>query len=103
METLAMSKRERRRLEVFSQVKSEKLSLGSAGELLGVSYRQVKRLWSRYQSVGDAGLIHGLRGRKSSALTAMDIPIPAVANTCGITVKRFPMMTRLSSRLISAL
>jgi molybdenum-dependent DNA-binding transcriptional regulator ModE len=66
METLVMSKRERRRLEVLSQVKSGKLSLVSAGELLGVSYRQVKRLWSRYQSAGDAGLIHGLRGRKSN-------------------------------------
>ena len=45
METLAMSKRERRRLEVLSQVKAGKLSLVSAGKLLGVSYRQVKRLW----------------------------------------------------------
>lgn len=66
METLVMSKRERRRLEVFSQVKSGKLSLGTASELLGVSYRQVKRLWARYQSAGDAGLVHGLRGRKSN-------------------------------------
>lgn len=66
METLAMSKRERRRLEVMSQVKSGKIRLVTAGEVLGVSYRQVKRLWTRYQSVGDSGLVHGLRGRKSN-------------------------------------
>ena len=66
METLAMSKAERRRLEVMSQVKCGKMVLGTAVELLGLSYRQVKRLWSRYQSVGDAGLVPGLRGRKSN-------------------------------------
>ena len=47
METLAMSKAERRRLEVMSQVKCGKMVLGTAVELLGLSYRQVKRLWSR--------------------------------------------------------
>ena len=66
METLVMNKGERRRLEVFSQVQSGQLTLGTAVELLEVSYRQVKRLWSRYQSEGDAGLVHRLRGRKSN-------------------------------------
>src|SRR6185369_16327204 len=35
-------------------------------ELLGVSYRQVRRVWKRYQAAGDAGLVHRLRGRKSN-------------------------------------
>ena len=54
METLAMSQLERLRLEVFSQVRRGKLTLGKASELLEVSYRQAKRLWSRYRQRGDA-------------------------------------------------
>jgi hypothetical protein len=33
---------------------------------MGVSYRQAKRLWSRYQAAGDGGVVHGLRGRVSN-------------------------------------
>ena len=56
METLTMSKVERRRLEVVSQVRLKKLTLQKGSELLGIGYRQMKRLWSRYQAEGDAGL-----------------------------------------------
>ncbi len=66
METLAMGKRERRRWEVLSQVVSQQLTLQKSSELLGIGYRQMKRLWSRYQAEGDAGLVHRLRGRKSN-------------------------------------
>jgi hypothetical protein len=66
METLRMSRNERRRLAVMSQVQSGKLSLGKASEVLGISYRQVKRVWGRYRSEGDRGLVHGLRGRASN-------------------------------------
>ena len=66
METLVMSKSERRRLEVLSQVRSRKLTLKKGSELLGIGYRQMKRVWSRYQAEGDAGLVHRLRGRKSN-------------------------------------
>ena len=34
-----------------------------AGELLGVGYRQTKRVWRRYQDHGEAGLVHRLRGQ----------------------------------------
>jgi hypothetical protein len=66
METLRMSQNERRRLTVMSQVQSGKLRLGKASELLGLSYRQVKRVWSRYRLEGDGGLVHRLRGRASN-------------------------------------
>ena len=39
------------------------MTLVEASELLGLSYRQTKRVWSRYRSEGDAGLVHRLRGR----------------------------------------
>jgi transposase-like protein len=66
MEPLVMSKLERRRLEVLSQVRSGKLTLRKGSELLGIGYRQMKRVWGRYQAEGDAGLVHRLRGRQSN-------------------------------------
>jgi hypothetical protein len=33
---------------------------------MAVSYRQAKRLWRRYGQDGDAGVVHGLRGRRSN-------------------------------------
>src|SRR5262245_40747337 len=66
METLRMSGKERRRLEILSRVKQRELSLVKAAELLELSYRQAKRLWARVQEQGDAGLLHRLRGRPSN-------------------------------------
>jgi transposase len=63
METISMSRKERKRLEAFSRVKMGGMTLVEASELLGLSYRQTKRAWSRYQNDGDAGLVHRLRGR----------------------------------------
>jgi transposase len=67
METLSMSVSERRRLAVFSGVKEKAISVAQAGRILGLSERQARRLWKRYRQKGDAGLIHGLRGRKGNA------------------------------------
>ena len=61
-----MSGKERRRLEVFSQVKDQRLRLVEAARRLKLSYRQARRQWQRYLKKGDAGLVHGLRGRPSN-------------------------------------
>jgi hypothetical protein len=66
METIPMSCKERKRLEAFSRVRAEDLTLVQASEGLGLSYRQTKRAWSRYSSQGDVGLVHRLRGRASN-------------------------------------
>ena len=70
-----MSRKERDRLTIMVGVKREELTQVQAAELLGLSYRQTKRVWRRYQAEGDAGLVHRLRGqpslrRKSPALRA---------------------------------
>lgn len=62
-----MSGRERRRLEMFSQVKTGRISVSEASRRLGLSERQARRLWRRYLEVGDGGLTHGLRGRAGNA------------------------------------
>ncbi len=69
METLAMSRKERKRLEVFSRVQAGELTLSKASELLSLSYRQVKRSFARYREQGDAGLVHQARGRVSNRRT----------------------------------
>lgn len=58
-----MSQKERVRLIVMQQVKDDELTLAEACEVLGLSYRQTKRVWRRYRLEGDKGLVHGLRGK----------------------------------------
>jgi hypothetical protein len=65
METLKMSRKERERLTIMVGVKRKELTQVQAAELLGLSYRQTKRVWRRYQAEGDAGLVHRLRGQPS--------------------------------------
>ena len=67
-----MSLKERDRLAVFRRVRDDEITLVEASGLLKVSYRQAKRLWQRYREVGDAGLVHGLRGRSSNNRAAAD-------------------------------
>jgi transposase len=52
-------------------VKAGTLSLRSAATLLGVSYRQVKRLWRRYRTGGGKALKHGNAGRRSNRARAV--------------------------------
>jgi transposase len=66
METLNMSVKERRRLELMARVRDQQLTVAKASRLLGLSVRQGWRLWKRYAEQGDAGLVHGLRGKGSN-------------------------------------
>jgi hypothetical protein len=63
MEKLIMSQPERVRLVVMQQVKEQELTVAEASEVLGLSYRQTKRVWRRYRLAGDRGLVHGARGK----------------------------------------
>ena len=58
-----MSRKERERLVILAGVKAQAVTLVAAADLLGVCYRQAKRIWRRYRSEGDAGLVHRLRGK----------------------------------------
>ena len=60
-----MSRKERDRMTIMVGVKREELTQMQAAKLLGLSYRQTKRVWQRYQAQGEAGLVHRLRGRPS--------------------------------------
>ncbi|MBP7827607.1 MAG: helix-turn-helix domain-containing protein, partial [Verrucomicrobia bacterium] len=58
-----MSAKERRRAVIMAGVQAGELNLVGAAAVLGLSYRQTKRVWRRYRTAGDAGLVHRLRGR----------------------------------------
>jgi len=51
-----MSRKERNRLTIMTRVKQRVMTLVVAAGLMGLGYRQAKRVWRRYQAQGDAGL-----------------------------------------------
>jgi transposase len=61
-----MSGRELTRVEVFGRVKARSLGLRDAATLLGVSYRQTKRLWRAFKQGGAKALRHRHAGRASN-------------------------------------
>jgi transposase len=60
-----MNRKERDRLTIMKGLERQELTLGAVSALLGLSYRQTRRVWRRYRAEGDAGLVHRLRGRPS--------------------------------------
>lgn len=63
---LLMSRKERERVAVLAAVKAGSMVLSEAGEALGLSRRQMSRIYGRYCREGDAGLVHRSRGKKSN-------------------------------------
>ena len=63
VEGIRISQKELHRYHVLRMVLDGRLSLREAGELLGMSYRQAKRLKSR-AAEGISGLVHGNRGKE---------------------------------------
>jgi transposase len=61
-----LSKKELSRVEVMGRVKACSLRLCEAAEMLGLSYRQSKRIWARYRVGGAKALQHGNCGRVSN-------------------------------------
>jgi hypothetical protein len=50
----------------LDRVKSEDLTQMEAAEILGLSYRQTKRLYRRFLKLGGEGLVHGHVGKRSN-------------------------------------
>ncbi|MFH1620191.1 MAG: ISNCY family transposase [bacterium] len=65
-QTLTMSNQEIDRLKVINNVIIGKLSWNEAGAQLDLSGRQVGRLCRKVRKKGNAGTIHGLRGKPSN-------------------------------------
>ena len=65
-ELLTMSNREITRIEIMQRLKEKRLTQKEAAGMLGISTRQVKRLWRAYRKKGAAGLVSKRRGKPSN-------------------------------------
>jgi transposase len=65
-DTVQMSVIELKRVHVIRQVMTKALRQREAGEVLGLTTRQVRRLIQRVRVEGDAGLVHRSRGTPSN-------------------------------------
>jgi transposase len=84
---IAMSQKERQRYHLLKMVIGGKITLKETDRLMGVSYRQAKRLKKKLISEGAKGLIHGNRGRPSPralshelAETILDLSLTTYTN-----------------------
>lgn len=68
-----MSRNERIRLDTLGRVKRGELTVVAAAAVMGLSLRQARRAWKRYKELGDAGLVHRLRGRGSNRKLDADL------------------------------
>lgn len=65
-EYLTMSNREIDRLGIVNNVIAGKLTWSEAGDQIALSVRQIGRLCKKMREKGNAGIIHGLRGKPSN-------------------------------------
>lgn len=63
---LKMSTREISRLKVIEGVMEKRMTQNTAGTIMGLSERQVRRIVRSVRGFGDQGVIHRLRGRPSN-------------------------------------
>lgn len=62
---ITMSRREMERLKIVHKVMEKRLTQVKAGELMGVTDRQVRRMLQRVREKGERGIVHGSRGSPS--------------------------------------
>jgi transposase len=61
-----MSREEVNKLEIMQQIRLKKLKQREAAAILGISERQVRRVWKRYSSNGAKGIVNKRRGMESN-------------------------------------
>lgn len=66
VDTIEMSGKELTRLEVMQRLKGKRMTQAEAGRVLGISVRQVKRLYRAYREQGAKGLVSRKRGKASN-------------------------------------
>jgi hypothetical protein len=66
----------------LARVAAGTMTLTEAVPLLGVSYRQAKRLWRRYRRAGAVALVHGNVGRRSNHAHAETERVAVLALIC---------------------
>ena len=91
-----MNRKERERLVVFNRVRDKELSRAAAAQVLGLSLRQVHRLYLRFVAQGDKGLVHKARGKPSARkivqadVTYVDLPAPPASSEGHVGTEDLP-------------
>jgi transposase len=65
---ISMSKKEVERITVMNNLLEKRIKQKHAARLLGISVRQVRRIFNRYKKEGSKGLTHKNRGKESNRL-----------------------------------
>jgi len=87
-DTIAMSQEDLRRLKVIHKVIDKRVTQEEAGDILGLSDRQIRRIAGRIKEDGDRGIIHRSRGQPSH--NAMDVKLRnKVISLCKETYEGF--------------
>ena len=63
---ITMSQEDLKRLHIIHKVMDEELTQANAGEILGLTKRQVRRIAKEVRRSGDRGIVHKLRGKPSN-------------------------------------
>ena len=63
---IVMSSEESRRISIINQALEKQISQKKAAEVIGLSYRQTRRLVGKLREEGNRGLIHKSRGKPSN-------------------------------------
>jgi hypothetical protein len=69
MRTVTLNAEQQREVEILTRLEAGVLDVGTAGELLGVSARQVRRRRARFRQDGMAAVVHGNGGRSPANRT----------------------------------
>lgn len=75
---ISMSPRELSRVEVMQQLKAKRITQAQAAEQLGLTVRQVKRLWRAYRAGGAQALVSKRRGQPSNRQLEPDLKAQAL-------------------------
>lgn len=76
---LLMSAKELKRKTVFERVVRGEMTIADASRILELSYRQCLRVYARFKSTGDKGLVHKSRGQPSGRGKAADFKEKVIA------------------------
>src|SRR3970282_652211 len=84
-ELVAMSQKERDRLQVLQQARRRRITQGQAATQMEVSGRWVRKLLLRMKKQGDRVVVHGWRGRRGNR----KIPEPVRAKAMGLVEREY--------------
>lgn len=79
MRTITLNPEQQREAEILTRLAAEALDVTTAGELLGVSTRQVRRLRARFRQEGMAAVVHDNCGRSPANRTAPEVAAQILA------------------------